>query len=284
MGTGTGTGTDAPRFDGKTVLITGAGSGIGRATAGAFARVGADLVLGDIDEPGLEATAAPLRGLGRRVLTRRVDVSQRDAMRAFAEEVERAAGPIDVLVNNAGVGLAARLLDTTLEDWDWVVSINLWGVIHGCHFFAPAMTRRGRGHIVNVASAAGLVASEPLGAYATTKFAVVGYSEALREELAALGVGVTTICPGVIDTPIVKSTRTRGAYADPASRARMEALYTRRGYGPEKVAAAILDGIAHNRALVPVSPEAWALYLGKRTAPEVMRRVFLEVRKRTTGR
>ena len=133
-----------------------------------------------------------------------------------------------------------------------------------------------------MASAAGLVASEPLGAYATSKFAVVGFSEALREELGPLGVGVTTICPGVIDTPIVKSAQARGAYADPASRARMEAIYTRRAYGPAKVASAILDGVVHDRGLVPVSPEAWALYLGKRTAPAVMRRLFGVLRKRAT--
>src|SRR5208283_4693696 len=106
-----------------------------------------------------------------------------------------------------------------------ILSINLWGVIHGCHFFAPAMVRRGSGHIVNVASAVGLVATEPLGAYATTKFAVVGLSEALREELAPQGVGVTTICPGVIDTPIVRTTRARGSYDEEHSRARMVSLY-----------------------------------------------------------
>lgn len=269
----------APTFVGKTALITGAGSGIGRATAAAFARAGADLVLCDVDEVGLEGTAAPLRGLGRRLFTRRVDVAKGGEMAAFAAEVERELGTVDVLVNNAGVGLAARLLETTLEDWEWILSINLWGVIYGCHFFAPAMARRGRGHIINVASAAGLVASEPLGAYSTTKFAVVGFSEALREELAPQGVGVTTICPGVIDTSIARTTRTRGSYDDAGTRARMVSLFAKRGYGAEKVAAAILDSAAHDRGLVPVSPEAWALYLGKRAAPDLMRRIYLRLRK-----
>src|SRR4051794_1525480 len=136
-----------PSFDGKLALITGAGSGIGRATATAFARAGADLVLCDIDEAGLEATAAPLRGLGRRVSSHRVDVSSRDEMRAFADEVERTHGAVDVLVNNAGVAIAAPILETSLEDWSWILSINVWGVVHGCHFFAPGMVRRGRGHI-----------------------------------------------------------------------------------------------------------------------------------------
>jgi NAD(P)-dependent dehydrogenase (short-subunit alcohol dehydrogenase family) len=264
-----------PSFDGKLALITGAGSGIGRATATAFARAGADLVLCDIDEASLETTAGPLRGLGRRVSSHRVDVSRRDEMRALAEEVERVHGAVDVLVNNAGVALAAPILETSLEDWEWILSINLWGVVYGCHFFAPGMVRRGRGHIVNLASIAGLVGGVPLGAYSTTKFAVVGYSESLRDELAPHGIGVTAICPGVINTPITQNSRARGAWE--AMRPRFTSLFQKRGHGPEKVAAAILDAVVHDRALVPVTPEAWAIYFAKRAAPsatlEMMRRV-----------
>jgi NAD(P)-dependent dehydrogenase (short-subunit alcohol dehydrogenase family) len=269
----------APSFDGKLALITGAGSGIGQATAAAFAHAGADLVLCDIDEAGLEATAAPLRGLGRRVGTHRVDVSSREQMRAFAEEVERAHGAVDVLVNNAGVAIAAPILETSLEDWDWIVSINLWGVVHGCHFFAPAMVRRGRGHIVNLASVAGLMGGEPLGAYSTTKFAVVGYSESLRDELASHGVGVTAICPGVINTSIARNTRARGAWE--AKQPRFVSIFQKQGHGPEKVASAILDAVVHDRGLVPVTPEAWAIYLAKRAAPDATRGLFRRVRALT---
>ena len=259
---------------GKTALVTGAASGIGRATALAFARAGADLVVCDLNEAGLEETAGMIRSLGRGVLARRVDVASREAMRAFAAEVHREREAVDVLMNNAGVGLGARFLDTRLEDWDWILSINLWGVVYGCHFFLPPMVTRGRGgHVVNVSSAAGYLATAQLAAYSTTKFAVFGLSEALREELLPHGIGVTTVCPGLINTPIVATSRMRGRAASPEARRYVLDVYQRRNYGPERVAANILKAVARNRAVAPISPEAWTMYLMKRFAPGLTARI-----------
>jgi NAD(P)-dependent dehydrogenase (short-subunit alcohol dehydrogenase family) len=258
---------------GKLALVTGAASGIGRETALAFARAGADVVVCDVNEPGVEETAAAARALGRTAFARRIDVASREEMRAFAAEVHREHEAVDVLVNNAGVGLGGGFLDTSLEDWGWVLSINLWGVIHGCHFFLPAMVARGRGgHVVNVSSAAGLVATAPLAAYSTTKFAVFGLSEALRDELHAHRIGVTAVCPGIINTPITASARMRGRVATDEARARLVAAYQRRNYGPERVAAAIVKAVARNRPVVPVSPEAWILYFMKRLSPRLTAR------------
>jgi len=261
-------------FGGKTALVTGAASGIGRETALAFARAGADLVVCDVNDAGLEETASALRGLGRRVLARRVDVASRDDVQAFADAVHRDHEAVDVLVNNAGVGLGGGLLDTSLEDWEWVLGINLWGVIHGCHFFVPRMVARKRGgHVVNVSSAAGFLASAQLLAYSTTKFAVFGLSEALRQELHPHAIQVTTICPGIINTPITTSARMRGAVGTSEARTALIEMYRRRNYGPERVAASILKAVARNRSVVPVSPEAWGMYLLKRLSPGLMDRV-----------
>jgi len=259
---------------GKTALVTGAASGIGRASALAFARAGADLVVCDLNEAGLEETAGMIRGLGRRVLARRVDVASRAAMGTFAAEVHREREAVDVLMNNAGVGLGARFLETPLEDWEWILSINLWGVIHGCHFFIPPMVARGRGgHVVNVSSAAGYFATAQLAAYSTTKFAVFGLTEVLREELLPHGIGVTTVCPGLINTPIVATSRLRGRAASPGARQFAIDAYRRRNYGPERVAVNILKAVARNRAVAPISPEAWAMYLMKRFAPRLTARL-----------
>ena len=256
------------RFDGKTALVTGAASGIGRATALALARAGADLAVCDLNEAGLEETAAAIRSLGRRALAQRVDVARADDVRAFAAAVHAEHEAVDVLVNNAGVGLGGGFLDTSLEDWQWIVSINLWGVIHGCHFFLPPMVRRGRGgHVVNVSSAAGFLATAQLAAYSATKFAVFGLSEALRDELRPHGIAVTTVCPGIINTPITQSAPMRGPLATPEARVALVELYRRRNYGPERVAANILRAIARRRAVAPISPEAWLMYLMKRLAP-----------------
>jgi len=258
----------------KTVVVTGAGSGIGKETALAFARRGADLVICDVNDAGLESTAAQIRGLGRHVLAQHVDVANRDQMRAFAATVHQHVEAVDILMNNAGVGLGGGFLDTTLEDWDWIVGINLLGVVHGCHFFVPPMVARKRGgHVINVASAAAFVASEELAAYSTTKFGVLGLSEALRDELTPHGIGVTAVCPGIINTPITSAARLRGPNATDAARRHMIEVYQRRNYGPERVAANILKAVQRNRTVAPVSPESWFIYYLKRLSPGLVFRI-----------
>ncbi len=259
---------DVTNLSGKTVLVTGAASGIGKETALAFARRGATLVICDLNETGLGETAAQIRGMGRDVITRRVDVANRDDVRELAAAVHAQVDAVDILMNNAGVGLGAGFLDTSLEDWEWIVGINLKGVIHGCHFFIPPMVKRGRGgHVINVASAAAFVATEALAAYGTTKYAVFGLSEALRSELRRHGIGVTAVCPGIINTAITATSPLRGVNNTPEMRQRMVGIYQRRNYGPERVARNILKAVQRNRAVAPISPEAWAFYYLKRLAP-----------------
>ncbi len=259
---------DMQTLQGRTALVTGAASGIGRATVLALARRGAGLVVCDVNEDGLAAVAGEIRALGRDVLARRVDVASAEEMTAFAAAVHERVEAVDLLVNNAGVGLGGGVLHTSLDDWRWIVGINLFGVIHGCHFFVPPMVRRGRGgHVVNVASAAGYVASEALAAYSTTKFGVFGFSEALRQELRRHRIGVTTVCPGIINTPITETSPLRGPDATPEARAYMVETYRRRNYPPERVAENILRAVQRNRGVAPISPEAWVMYGLKRISP-----------------
>jgi NAD(P)-dependent dehydrogenase (short-subunit alcohol dehydrogenase family) len=272
---------DVTNLRDRTALVTGAGSGIGRASALAFARRGANLALCDLDEGGLAETEAEARKLGVEVLSRRVDVASAEQMQAFADAVHARFEAVDVLMNNAGVGLGGGLLETSLEDWHWIVDINLFGVVHGIHHFVPAMVRRARGgHVVNVASMAGYVAGSMLPAYTTTKFAVIGLSESLREELAPHRIGVTAICPGIINTGIVQASRLRGTQATDASRAEMQRGFARRNYTPERVAENVLRAIQRNRAVAPISPEAWVFYYAKRFAPGAVRWLSAELKKR----
>jgi NAD(P)-dependent dehydrogenase (short-subunit alcohol dehydrogenase family) len=260
---------------GKLALVTGAGSGIGKATAQALARRGARVVVVDVDEARVKEMTSELGASC--VFSKAVDVSNRDQMRQLADDVHAKLGALDVLVNNAGVGHSGGILHTKLEDWDWVLGVNLYGVIHGCHFFAPRMVDAGRGgHIVNIASAFGLMAGGNVAPYCTSKFAVVGLSESLRAELAPHHIGVSAVCPGLINTDIIS----RGRFADESQRAGVSKTFQTRGRSPDDVANAILRAIDKDLAVVPVGAEAWGGWIGKRIAPGLMAKVGARVEKR----
>ncbi|CAL9489638.1 putative oxidoreductase EphD [Streptomyces sp. enrichment culture] len=267
----------ADRFGGRLVLVTGAGSGIGRATALAFAEAGARVVAVDRDTGAALRTAGEARARGATdAWAETADVADERAVEKLAERVTAAHGVVDVLVNNAGVGLGGAFLDTTTEDWKRVLDVNLWGVIHGCLHFGRRMAERGQGgHIVNVASAAAFQPSRALPAYGASKAAVLMLSESLRAELAERGIGVTAVCPGFVTTGITSTARFAGTDAAEERRRRRKAarLYGLRNYPPEKVAAAVLRAVVRDEAVVPVTPEARVAYALARWLPGVARRV-----------
>lgn len=261
---------------GKLVVITGAGSGIGRETALAFGARGATVLCTDIDADSAAATAEAVRAVGGEALSRRTDVANTRSMEALARYVDKELGAPDVLINNAGIGLAGPLLDTSVQDWKRVLDVNLWGVIHGCRLFARQMIDQVKaGHIVNVSSASAYLPSRALPAYATSKSAVLMLTECLRAELADRGIGVSAICPGLIDTPITGSARFVGVDDEEQDRRRRAAqrLYHRRGFTPDRVARAIVAAVQDNRAEVPVSVEANGMRWLGRLAPPLARRL-----------
>lgn len=263
-------------FGDTLVVVTGAGSGIGRATALAFAGEGAELIVSDIDDATLKETVAQIVSAGGVAHPYVVDVSDASAVEQFAEAVSVDHGVPDVVVNNAGIGVAGSFLDTPAEQFDRVLDVNLGGVVNGCRSFSRRMVDRGTGgHIVNVASMAAYAPLQSLGAYCTSKAAVYMFSDCLRAELDSAGIGLTTICPGLVNTNIVSATpfvasgeKSTGA---PNRQAQLEKMFRLRDYGPDKVARAILTSVRKNKAVRPVAPEAYLLYGTSRLLPQVLR-------------
>jgi NAD(P)-dependent dehydrogenase (short-subunit alcohol dehydrogenase family) len=256
------------------VLVTGAGAGIGAATALAFARRGSRILVVDIDEPGAKATAeACLEAGAPMAVAYTCDVADDAAVAELAERVATEHGPLDVLVNNAGVGMTGELLDMTLADWEWVRGVNLDGVVNCLMAFGPAMVARGRGHVVNVASGLGYAirATEP--AYVTTKAGVIALSQCVRADWGRRGVGVSVVCPGVIDTPIIEHTRFVGSRDDADVKAKTARLFGH-GHPPAKVAKAIVDTVERDRAFVAVGWEARVGWMLHRLMPTAVQQRF----------
>jgi NAD(P)-dependent dehydrogenase (short-subunit alcohol dehydrogenase family) len=249
-------------FEGRLALVTGAGNGIGRETALALTERGARVLVVDIDSLAAKQTASDCGGVPYDL-----DVSDRSAVLALAETVRSEHGPLDFLVNNAGVGMSGKFVDTSLADWDWIIGVNLLGVIHCCHAFGPPMLERGSGHVVNVSSGLGYVPTATEPAYGTTKAAVLALSRSLRADWGLRGVGVSAVCPGFIATGIVDRTRFLGERARPENVRRAREAFARHGHPPRSVARAILGAIERDRPVVPVGAESWAAWLLRGLVP-----------------
>ncbi|WIX83833.1 SDR family NAD(P)-dependent oxidoreductase [Amycolatopsis carbonis] len=245
-------------FTDKVAVITGAGSGIGRALALGLGLRGARLALSDVDAEGLESTVEAAKAQGADVRGYSLDVSDRAAVLAHADEVASAFGRVNVVVNNAGVALGATVEDMTFEDYDWLMGINLGGVVNGTKAFLPHLIGSGDGHLVNISSVFGFVGVPTQSAYNAAKFAVRGFTEALREEMLAARhpVAVSCVHPGGIKTNIARHARGGGDGDQEAAAAGFEkiALTT-----PKKAAETIIRGVERRSARILIGPDAYVI-------------------------
>jgi NAD(P)-dependent dehydrogenase (short-subunit alcohol dehydrogenase family) len=244
-------------FAGKTCVITGAASGIGRATAVALAKAGAVLCLTDANAVGLRELARELEGGGARVLVARaLDVSNIDAVRRFAQAVHGEVPSVDLLFNIAGIAVWGSVETLRHEDYRRVIDVNLMGPIHLIECFVPPMIHAGRGgHVVNVASAAGLFGLPWHAAYSASKFGLRGLSEVLRFDLRRHGIHVSLVCPGAVDTGLVQTLQVRGVDADHPALAELRRRFRAHAVTPERAAAAMLRGVAGRRSLIFTSAD-----------------------------
>jgi NAD(P)-dependent dehydrogenase (short-subunit alcohol dehydrogenase family) len=255
--------------EGQTAVVTGAASGMGRAFAERFGALGLNVVLADVEEPRLVEVAGQMRESGIKVLPVVTDVADGAAMDALAAKAFDEFGAVNVLCLNAGVGGGGPIAELTTNDWEWVLGVNLWGVIHGLRAFLPTMIASGEpGHIVNTASMAGMLAGPMMGPYNATKFAVVAISETLKAEMEMTGakIGVSVLCPGFVNTDIMDSGRNRPASlagrelpVDEERRAGFKAMLEN-GRQPAEVAAMVERGIRENRLHIFTDEAMGALF------------------------
>ena len=267
----------------KTAVITGAASGIGRATALAMAEAGCHLALVDVNREELAQTKLKLQREttrhGTTARTYEVDVSDAEEMHALADQIADDFGDIHIIVNNAGINVTASFEDHTLDDFRRVLDVNLRGVIHGCHFFLPYLKKVDQAHIVNISSAFGIVGVAGQSAYSASKFAVRGLSESLHEEFANSSIGVSVVHPGCIKTNIVRDAIISDADAADGIRD----YFVQKGAAPQVVARRIVRAIRNNEHRVLVTPETYLLDFLRRAIPERGNRIANRIMARMLG-
>jgi short-subunit dehydrogenase len=262
------------------VVITGAASGIGRALAIALANEHCEILLSDINEEGLRQTLELVKQSGGSGEAFLCDVSRFDDVMKMADHCFNKWGKVDILINNAGVASIGIMGDILIKDWEWIVSINFWGVVYGCHAFIPKMKKQGRGHIVNVASAAGILSSAEMSPYNATKAAVISISETLKSELAPFNIGVTVLCPTFIKTNLMNSVRFTDEFQKHCSvtginNARMTL---------EKVAGMVVNAVKENKTYVLPQMAAKIAWIFKRVSPSGYLGFFAFLMRRGWGR
>jgi NAD(P)-dependent dehydrogenase (short-subunit alcohol dehydrogenase family) len=271
-----------PSLDGRLCLVTGAASGIGRATALAASRAGARLVLTDVNQQGLDVAAAELGDAA--VAHRALDLTDHGAVREFADEVHSAHGSLDVAANVAGISTWGAVERLTHDQWRRTIDVDLMGPVHVIECFVPEMVRAGRGgQLVNVSSSAGLLGFPWHAPYSAAKYGLRGISEVLRFDLRRHNIGVTLVCPGGVDTPMVESLEIAGVDRDALRSSRWPERFRRHAKTPEQVAEQILDAVVHNRYLVYTSTDIRVLHLLERVVPPAYRLAMRVANDRMVG-
>ncbi|MBS1787831.1 MAG: SDR family oxidoreductase [Acidobacteria bacterium] len=256
------------KIDHTTVaVVTGAASGIGRALAIRLAAEGAQLALCDINEPELKGTARLAAKPGVKISTHVVDVSDRERMQAFVGEVLSEHGRAHLVINNAGVALGGTVEELAVEDFEWLLGINLWGVIYGTKMFLPVLRQQPRGHIVNISSVFGIIAPPGQSAYATSKFAVRGFTESLRHELKGSNITVTSVHPGGIRTNIARNARAGSAVGASVIEKEIEFFDKVAKTLPESAAEAIVRGVLNEKEKILIGSDAWIIDKVQRLMP-----------------
>jgi NAD(P)-dependent dehydrogenase (short-subunit alcohol dehydrogenase family) len=271
------------RLEGRTAVVTGAGGGIGRAVADRLARAGCHLALCDRNEAALAETAESVQARGRRASQHVVDVSSRKSMEALVDEVLSFHGSVHVLVNNAGVTVVSSFENQSLDDFEWLMGVNFWGVVYGCKLFLPALLAADEAHIVNMSSVFGIMGVPMQSAYSASKFAVRGLSESLRAELSSTHVGVTSVHPAGVATNIVRDAR-YSARAFGNMKAGLVERFARKMQPPELIAERILLAVQKNQPRVLVARGARVIDTMQRASPVLGSRIVARVWKRMQAR
>lgn len=265
-------------LNGKVAAITGAASGIGRALALELAQRGCDVAISDVDEVGLAETASQVTAFGVKVTSTILDVAKKEAVHAWADEVVNDHGKVNMIFNNAGVALGGTVQDTDYNDYEWIMGINVWGVVYGTKAFLPHIKRAGEGHIINISSVFGLFAQPSQSGYNMSKFAVRGFTESLRQELDIENGSVSATCvhPGGIKTNIARNARMSSSVGDLVGgdvenmRDKFESMFITT---PEKAAKTILAAVMKNKRRVLIGPDAQVLDVMQRSLPVAYQKI-----------